>query len=86
MSVFLLGLWRFHENYRLELRGNNDLNQIAIAAKKVLKKKLFTKKMFWRNSFRINYKTITLQSKVLGLFSCKKGHASDSNIRNKIFL
>ena len=41
--------------------------------------------MFWSNSFCKNYKRITLQSKVLGLFSRKKGHASGSNIAKKIF-
>ena len=52
---------------------------------KIITKKLFTKKMFWSNSFCKNYKRVTLQSKVLGLFSCKKGHASGSNITKKIF-
>ena len=40
--------------------------------------------MFWNNSFCKNYNRITIQSKFLGLFSCKKGHASGSNITKKI--
>ena len=40
--------------------------------------------MFWSNSFCKNYKRITLQSKFLGLFSCKKGHTCGSNITKKI--
>ena len=47
-------------------------------------KKHFTKKMFWCNYFCNNYKRTTLQSKSLGLFSSKKGHASASKITKKI--
>ena len=42
-------------------------------------KKLFIAKVFGHK------KRTTLQSKFLGLFSCKKGHASGSNIAKKIF-
>ena len=41
--------------------------------------------MFWGNYFCKNYKRITLQNKFPGLFSCKKGHTSGSNITKKIF-
>ena len=41
--------------------------------------------MFWGNSCCKNYKRITLQNKFPGLFSCKKGHTSGSNITKKIF-
>ena len=48
------------------------------------KKQIVIKKMFWSNQFCKKYKRITLLSKFLGLFSCKKGHASGSNIAKKI--
>ena len=46
-------------------------------------KNIFTKKMAWRNSFCNSYKRITLQSKFLGLFSCKKDPPVAATLQRK---
>ena len=52
---------------------------------KSLQKTSLQRKYFGAILFCNNYKRITLQSKFLGLFSCKTGPASGSNITKKIF-
>ena len=59
-------------------------DHLTIAAK-MIKKKLFTNSFCWRKQGCKSYKIITLQSQFLGLLSCKRGHASGSNITKKIF-
>ena len=61
-----------------------DLENFTIAAK-ILTKNTFQKELFWHNKFCKNYKAISLQSKILRMFSCKQGQASDSNIAKKMF-
>ena len=51
---------------------------------KLLQKNSLQRKCFGAIDFCKNYKRITLQSKFLGLFSCKKGHTCGSNITKKI--
>ena len=55
------------------------------ARPKLLQRNSLQRKCFGTIKFVKNYKRITLQSKFLGLFSCKKGHTSSSNITKKIF-
>ena len=64
-------------------KTNEDKVPSATSAK-IITKILFTKKMFWGNQCCTNKKRITLQSKFLGLLSCKKRHASGSNTTKKI--
>ena len=52
---------------------------------KLLQKKSLQRKCFGAINFVKNYKRITLQSKFLGLFSCKQGQTSGSNITKKMF-
>ena len=42
-------------------------------AAKITTKSTFQKELFWHNSFGQKYKTISLQSKFLRIFSCKHG-------------
>ena len=42
------------------------------------------KELFWHNLFCKNYKTISLQSKFLHIFSCKQGQTSGSNVTKKM--
>ena len=52
---------------------------------KVLQKILFKNNCFGAISFVKNYKTISLQSKFLRMFSCEQGQTSGSNITKQMF-
>ena len=58
--------------------------QQATITARIITRNASTKELARRNSFHNIYKTVTLQSKLLIMFSCKQGHNSGKNIAKKI--
>ena len=96
LSYLIVGSWCwsvFHyygtfARYFAQKVARLNWNRAALQSRpKLLQRNslLCQRSIFWCNSFCNNYKRITLQSKFLGLFPCKKRHASGSNIAKKFF-